>query len=482
MSISRRQLIKMAASSAVMSQLPFNQAMAQTAPTTLNGKTLVVVFMRGGADGLQLVAPIGDAVSDRQYNAYSKLRVEYGSEQIGLARGDVDFPSYMQLTGGFPLSGQFVLNPALMGFEQMWQDNQLAVIHAVGGTESRSHFSAMDAMEWGAPINQPESSYWNKQGWLHNCLRALSAPNGYPSTENMFAAGVGLGNMLPRSLEGVSELEHILAINSLAEFRFTAGGHYGSYLPLEKELLIDNYEREANKQYHKLIMSSGNNTMRAENIAESIPSRPSSAGYATNSDFSKSLQNAASMIMSNTAPAIITLDIGGWDTHDNMASRVSGRAADLNSGLQTFYNDLKTNENGIDYRSEVCTVVMTEFGRTLDPNGNKGADHGKGGAAFIIGGGVTPGVHGAWPKLPSFVNDDIASGIVDPISDPSNPEYDNDAYASESGRWHLKPVNDYRSIYLDIMEDFLDISSADADGMFGYSLAQYNVSKLGLFS
>jgi uncharacterized protein (DUF1501 family) len=103
---------------------------------------------------------------------------------------------------------------------------------------------------------------------------------------------------------------------------------------------------------------------------------------------------AAKLLAAPAGPRLAALEIGGWDTHANQATRLSGPLRQLDAGLVALKQGL-----GPAWRQTVV-LVMTEFGRTVRINGTGGTDHGTAGVAFVLGGGVAGGrVRGDWPGL-----------------------------------------------------------------------------------
>ena len=127
-------------------------------------RTLVVIFLRGGADGLNMVAPLQD---DGYYNARPRIAVSRSK--------------------AIPLDGFYGLNPALKELAPAYHDGALAIIHAAGSEDStRSHFEAQDLMEHGGIVGG---------GWLGRFLRVQTSPSGP-------LAAVAVGKGVPESLRG----------------------------------------------------------------------------------------------------------------------------------------------------------------------------------------------------------------------------------------------------------------------------------------
>src|SRR5437867_4957965 len=128
-------------------------------------RTLVVVFLRGGADGLNMVAPLGD---DGYYRARPRIAIQR-SEAV-------------------TLDGFYGLNPRLKELETAYRDGALAIVHAAGSEDdTRSHFEAQDLMEHGGLVGG---------GWLGRFLRAQSNVTSGP------LGAVALGKAVPECLRG----------------------------------------------------------------------------------------------------------------------------------------------------------------------------------------------------------------------------------------------------------------------------------------
>src|SRR6202043_1841098 len=134
-------------------------------------KRLVVIFQRGAADGLNIVVP-------------------YGEPQYYALRPSINIPRKAVLD----LDGFFGLHPSLAPFQPLWQQRQLAIVHAAGSPDpNRSHFDAQDFMESGTPgVKSTED------GWLNRSLQI--SPEDQPSP---FRA-VAFGPYLPRTLQGTA--------------------------------------------------------------------------------------------------------------------------------------------------------------------------------------------------------------------------------------------------------------------------------------
>jgi len=124
---------------------------------------------------------------------------------------------------------------------------------------------------------------------------------------------------------------------------------------------------------------------------------PPSRGAYPRGAFGDQLRRLAPLLVADLGIAAAFADLGGWDHHVNEGGtegQLADRLRELAGGLASFWQDLG------DHAGEVVVVTLTEFGRTARENGNRGTDHGHGGAMLLLGGSVRGGrVYGRWPGL-----------------------------------------------------------------------------------
>ena len=315
-------------------------------------RTLVVIFLRGAADGLTLVAPVGD---DNYHRFRPRLAVKTDD--------------------AVPLDGFFGLHPNLRPLEAAWKEGDLAIAHGAGvEEESRSHFVAQDFMEHGGLA---------AGGWLGRFLRARG-PSGGP------LSAVALSPTLPEMLSGAPSAA---AIQSIGEFAL--GKDLKAGFPRELERL---YALE--KDTHPLgaaLRAAAVNTFEAIHRIEAIDAKATpanGASYDEKDDFAQGLRQIALLIKANLGLDAASIDLGGWDSHFTQKTLIEPLMRRLANGLAAFRQDLGAR------MATTSVVVMTEFGRRVAENGSFGTDHGRGGAMFVMGGGVKGGrVLGGWPGL-----------------------------------------------------------------------------------
>jgi len=334
----------------------------QSAP---RGDTLVVVFLRGAADVLNMIVPHGE-------DAYYAAR-----PTLGIARPD-DL-RVEQAQRAINLDGFFGLHPALQALLPAWQERHLAVIHACGAPdESRSHFKAMELMERGvaSETSGPAS------GWIGRHLATLNTGNNSP------LRAVGLGQLTPRSLTGAVPAA---ALRSITDF------HLGDD---PKALAAMRASLSAFYTGNDPLSVVGQETLEILDTLQALDPQgytPAPGVRYPDTEFGLGLRQIALLVKAEVGLEVAAIDLGGWDTHFAQGTTegwMPGLLRDLADGLAAFHADL------LDYANRLTMVAMSEFGRRLEENGSLGTDHGHGSLMMLMGGNVAGGkIHGAWPGL-----------------------------------------------------------------------------------
>jgi uncharacterized protein (DUF1501 family) len=309
-------------------------------------QTLVVVFLRGGADGLNLVAPLDD---DGYYR--SRPRIAISKQEC------------------MPLDGFYGLHPLLKPLEPAFKDGALAIIHAAGSEDdTRSHFEAQDLMEHGGLAGG---------GWLGRFLRAQSDTSSSP------LAAVALGKAIPECLRGAPAAT---VLQSLDDFSL------GSNRARLTQALEKLYGSETDA-----LAGAGRDTLQALRRIEQLRNafyQPANGADYGRDDFSRGLLQIARLIKARVGLQAASVDLGGWDSHFSQGTLMDPLMARLAKGLSAFYRDLGPE------MQHTTVIVMTEFGRRVEENSAFGTDHGRGSVMFVLGGAIKGGrVLGQWPGL-----------------------------------------------------------------------------------
>ena len=334
---------------------------------------LVVIFLRGGADGLSLISP----TSDRDYAAArpSDLRVARKGESAGFVLKDAI------------ADADFRFHPRAKGLSELFDAGELAVVHAAGLKDAtRSHFDAEDRMERAAPGQGSSAG-----GWLGRWMNAVKPEGILPA--------LAVGAAAPDSLRGASGVAVAEEIDAL---RVAAGHGYSTAI---RALLARQLGGDA-------IL--GAPVARLLSLSEAIEARVAldengnmrayapSVEYPKDNPLAGSLKTVAQTIKLDLGLRVSTVDFGNWDTHVNQAGQFADQVNILSSALLAFWRDLG------DHRDHVSVVVMSEFGRRLKSNESGGTDHGHGNAMMMLGAKVKGGrMYGDWPGL---ANADLDEG------------------------------------------------------------------------
>ena len=320
------------------------------------GDTLVVLSLHGGFDGLSALAPIGDP-------DYYKARPAIGVPKAQVIAGD----------------GSFGLHPALAPLLPLWKSGKLAGVHAVGQSNpTRSHFAAMEAMENAAPGTSLRT------GWLGRMLGATGASGAL--------AGVSVGAAMPdRLFAGPAPSVSMAGID-----KFTLAGD-SSARPRAAALRAMYADAPALQAAPALA---ADKALTASAAVRASSYTPANGATYPATELGAALRDVARLIKAKVGLATAAVDCGDWDMHEGLGAAVKGQRmhdnlTDLALALAAFAADL-----GPEGMNSVTLLTISEFGRRVQENGSRGADHGHGNAMLLLGGGVKGGqVYAKWPGL-----------------------------------------------------------------------------------
>ncbi len=329
-------------------------------------KILIAIFQRGAVDGLSMVVPHGDP----DY---------YGARgSIAIAR-----PASGTSDTTIDLDGLFGLHPAMQPLKSLWDAGRLAVVHACGSPDTtRSHFDAQDYMESGTPGVKSTAD-----GWLARGIQAMPSQGASP-----FRA-MAMGPQLPRILRGEAGA---LAMNSVADFDVKESAVMMAGGVSARKGFESLYERGV----RDLLYGTGRETFEAVKMLKAANPQaiaPANGAQYPRGRFGESLKQVSQIIKADLGLEVAFADVGGWDTHAAQGSergQLAFRLREFSEGLAALDRDLG------DRMADVVVLTMSEFGRTVRENGNRGTDHGHATAMLVLGGSVKGGrVHGRWPGL-----------------------------------------------------------------------------------
>jgi uncharacterized protein (DUF1501 family) len=323
--------------------------------TAASPNVLVVLSLRGGADGLSMVVPHGDP-------GYAAHRRRIAVPTSSLVARDNDFG----------------LHPGFKPLERMWNQGTFAAVNAVGlPTPNRSHFSAMEIVEDADPGSA------ERRGWINRMV-------GLQAGDNPVRAVQMGGSLVPTSLYGSAP---VMALRDLSDLLLTGD-------PREERT----HRESLNTVWGNVGGSLGQGARGALKVTRDLKTLGSTVPKATNGasypagDLGDALKSTATMIRARVGARVVTIDYGSWDMHANLGTLEWGPMQDmvdeLARALAAFFVDLGA------LAANVTVVTMSEFGRRVEENGAMGLDHGYGNCMLLLGAGVRGGqYHGSWPGL-----------------------------------------------------------------------------------
>ena len=325
-------------------------------------KILIAVFQRGAVDGLNMIVPFGE-------KAYYD------------ARPSIAIPRPNQADGALDLDGFFGMHPRMAPLMPWFQRGEMAIVHASGShDDTRSHFDAQDYMESGTPGRKS-----TRDGWMN---RYLLHKQDHEERASPFRA-VALTQALPRTLQGSAPA---LAIGRLGQFGIRAGR--------DGDVMASGFEAQYAQAADALLGSTGREAFDAiKMMQDANPGgyAPANGAEYPTSGFGEAMKQIAQVVKADLGLEVAFAELGQWDHHANEGAstgQIANRLNDFSRGLAAFAQDLG------DRMADVVVVTMSEFGRTVRENGNRGTDHGHGNAMLILGGNVQGGkVYGRWPGL-----------------------------------------------------------------------------------
>ena len=343
--LNRRELLRQIGFGAVATSLPgLCFAKADTAAR------LVLIILRGAADGLAIAAPYGEG-------KYQSLR------------GELAIPKPGASDGLLKLDGLFGLHPSLANVYNHYEKNEALVVQAVSSPyRERSHFDGQDVLE-----NGVVTAGGKRDGWLNRALAPLGGSLGDE-------AAIAMSQNTPLVLRGA---------NSVTSWS-------PSQLPDADEDTIRRIAAlYADDEFFSTRLAQA---LESQQIAGEMGSMKRTRRRGNDAAQAKAMmQSAGKFLTAPGGPQIAVVESGGWDTHANQGS-TSGSLANKLAGLDQGLGALREQMGSI--WSDTVVAVVTEFGRTVKVNGTRGTDHGTATAALLLGGAVNGGrIVADWPGL-----------------------------------------------------------------------------------
>ncbi len=344
-------------------------------------------------------------------NDYLNTVVPYGDGKYYDSRTTVNIPQNRVI----PVTDKLGFNPSMGPIKALWDENKVAVINGIGyENPNRSHFRSMDI--W----HTAEPDIIGKEGWLGRAIRDMD-----PLGENVLT-GINFGRGLPRALAcpGVS----VASVGDLET--------YGLFPDVQDEELRMFTLEAFSKMYGgasgrdpvmDLLGQTGKDALQGADILRTAPGMYSSSVEYAPDSLAQNVKSISQVFHANLGTKVLYTQHGPFDTHSGELLSHAKLWNEVSGAIGSLMEDLK--EHGTE--GDATILVFSEFGRRIKDNGS-GSDHGSGGGAFVIGGAVNGGMYGEYPSLAE----------------------------AEQIEGDLRSNNDFRSVYTNILEDWLELDAA----------------------
>jgi uncharacterized protein (DUF1501 family) len=372
MKLSRRAMIKdglLVVSAGMVMPAVFSRGVASANALSVEGshvaraagdRTLIVVQMAGGNDGLSTVIPLTDSL-------YPKMRPT-------LAIPD---------TQALPLDGRLGLHPNLAPLKNLWDQGHLAIVEGVGyPNQSLSHFQAMDIWQT-LDLNGTGS-----EGWLGKLVSGWVDKDGHPF--KALDVGVQTAQALSSINAQVPTLESIQSYRIAPDPIDTDNGNARLQALMK---LYNSYSRTA--PYAALLDTTALSAQEGSRQLHEVQTRYQSTVTYPPGSFAAGLKILAEAIVQDLGLRVGYVTLGGFDTHANQKVMHDVLMKTLAESLFAFYTDLVQHSKA----DNVVVMTWSEFGRRVEENGSQGTDHGTAAPLFVLGNSINKGIFGEPPSL-----------------------------------------------------------------------------------
>lgn len=349
--MNRRDFLALMSSTAAMAIVAPS---CSSAALSSDRKTLVVIELAGGNDGLNTIVPYNEA-------NYRKLR-----------------PT-IAIKDGIPISNQAAFHPALKELKPILDKGRLAIIQNVSyPNPNLSHFRSKEIWQSAHPQGASDT------GWLARYLTDVKAKT---------ADAIFLGEEYPLALTGESDRYLQLSPNLAVQQRGKLG-----------EAMRSVYNNPQGSEFAEQVRRSVLDSEEAvKQLTKDLNQRQANHGYAKTG-----IGNQFALLgrVLESQPKVVYLTIGGWDTHAGQVRRHQQLLGDLGAGLAALDRDIQAHN----MQKNVLIMVQSEFGRRPAENGNGGTDHGTAAPVLLLG-NVRGGLYGGQPALDSLVQGNLAMQV-----------------------------------------------------------------------
>ncbi|MEM7260540.1 MAG: DUF1501 domain-containing protein [Planctomycetota bacterium] len=333
-------------------------------------RTLILLELNGGNDGLNTVIPI-------ENDLYHRVR-----PTLRVPRSD-----------GFALEDGFALHPSLSELHELFTDGKLSILHGVGYPQpDRSHFRSLDIWHSARPnLGRPDS------GWIGRLADTHAKDGDIP------ALRIGRRD-LPLLLRGHER--GAPCITSIEDWRLDLGSNPSALRPALENALAAPRSTDSASDLEFVRRVAQRAVRESDRFAKdtpvATPDRSHGAGY-PDTALGRNLSLARTLIDSASRPRVIFVSHDGFDTHSRQRDPHANLLRELSTALGAFMNDLVSR----DLDRDVLVCVYSEFGRRVAENASGGTDHGAAQPVLLVSGALQGGCAGTAPALTDLDQGDL---------------------------------------------------------------------------
>ena len=338
-------------------------------------RTLLVLELAGGNDGLNTVIPVDDPL-------YAAARPRLSVVRKGAHR----------------LDDGTALHPALPRLHRLVASGRAAVVHGVGYPQpDRSHFRSRDIWQVADPTHRHVTA--NTTGWLGRAADQLAAAG-------TVVPGAAIGGLeVPLALRAVRAT--VPSLRRVEDFQWLsplAAAPVARGEPV-RELVADRAEAGADASLRTFVQDRTQRALRlADDLERALAAYRPRATY-PETQLGRDLRLAAQVVTSGFGTRLLHVSTGGYDTHARQLPTHQSLLAQLDAALDAFVADVMAHGRADD----VTVLVHSEFGRRVAENASQGTDHGAAAPAFVLLGRVAPGAVGPAPDLQHLDDGDLVA-------------------------------------------------------------------------
>lgn len=334
-------------------------------------RTLILLQLSGGNDGLDTIVPFGDDVYHRQ------------RPTLALAK-----------SGTLPIDDYHGFHGGLKRLRKHFDEGRVALIEGVGYPQPvRSHFKSLDIWHTADARGRDAG-----QGWIGKlCAQAFAGE----TNPNLV---VHVGSNVPYSLNS-SDHPAVSFVNPQS-YRWAGGpAEIEAYEKAggmeEGEMQPKKRAGESSLEFLRRVLANGQTS--SEQVRRAVAKCTTSVEYPKNDALALSLRDVAALVNGDAGSRILSVELSGFDTHTDERGRHDALMKQLDGALGALLDDLGRSEAG----RGAIVLVFSEFGRRVAENGARGTDHGVAGPMFVLGHQVKGGLHGRHPSLEKLDDGDL---------------------------------------------------------------------------